>query len=94
MLNALTSLDITLVVGAAAFVAGVFLSQKVRDKINGVPSNLRADLKSVEQAVLNRVHAASSDVVAEVNAVASQVPPTPAASPAPAPAAPSAPHAA
>lgn len=43
------------VVPVAAFLAGVFMSQKIKDTIHGVPAALRADLAKVEAAALGKL---------------------------------------
>lgn len=47
------------------YLAGVFTSQWVKDKIKGVPSDLRAALKTTEAASLAEVTSARDKVVAE-----------------------------
>ncbi len=39
---------ITLAVGAAAFFAGVYFSQKVKDLVSGFPAEARAQIAKVE----------------------------------------------
>lgn len=50
----------------AAFVAGVLLSQKVKDWFSGVPSHVRADLSALESTALGRIKAAQSSVLADL----------------------------
>jgi hypothetical protein len=87
------ALDGFWLVGAlgAAFIAGVFLSGKVKDWLFGVPADLRAALKSAESNLSAQIMAAQKKVVADaVKTLAPVMPtvvkPAPAAPPAPAPA--------
>lgn len=59
---------------AVAFVLGVLVSQKVKDFLSGVPSELRAVLKSTEAAALNAVAAAKAKAVADVAKATSAMP--------------------
>lgn len=52
----------------AAFVAGVVLSTKVKDWLQGVPSELRSHLIDLEASIKAQVKAASARVVADVKA--------------------------
>lgn len=90
---------------ALAFVAGVFLSTTIKDKLKGVPSSLRSALSATESSAMAELAKAKSAVVNDVTnlfhksavataataATASAVAAAPA--PAPAPAAPVAPAA-
>jgi hypothetical protein len=51
-----------------AFVAGVVLSQKVKDWFAGVPAHVRTDLSAVEATLLGRIKAAQSNVLADLKA--------------------------
>ena len=51
---------------ALAFLAGVFLSQWIKDKISGVPADLRAALGASQTAALNEIAAAKKKVVADI----------------------------
>lgn len=66
MFGFLTNLEITLAVGAAAFIAGVVFSQKVKDWFKGIPSELRSALKNVETDTLSKIKAAQATVLAEL----------------------------
>jgi hypothetical protein len=71
-----------------AYLVGVFTSQWLKDKINGVPSELRTALGASETAALNDLKAAKSDIVSKVIAKTkpAAAPAAAAAAPAPAPA--------
>lgn len=73
------------VVGAVSLVTGVVSSQKIKDWISGVPSELRVALSSLESQTKQQIASATSDVIAKVS------PAMPVAPVAPAPAAPAAP---
>lgn len=64
--NFFTTVQIVIITGAAAFIAGVFLSQKVKDWLAGVPTDLRSALKAVEGDALGRVKAAQAAVLADI----------------------------
>ena len=49
----------------AVFFLGVFSSQWVKDKISGVPSDLRLALKAAQAAALRNVQAAQAKAVAD-----------------------------
>lgn len=51
-----------------AFIAGVVLSTKVKDWLQGVPSDFRSRLNDLEASVKAQVKAASAHVVADVKA--------------------------
>lgn len=59
---------VPVVAGFAIFVAGILLSQKVKDWFAGVPAHVRADLSAVEVSLLGRVKAAQSAVLADLKA--------------------------
>ena len=61
-------IDFNIVVAAVvvAFVAGVVLSQKVKDWIAGVPASLRSELNTLETSVKAQVKTAQAAVVADV----------------------------
>jgi hypothetical protein len=63
--------QLVLISSAAAFGAGVYFSQRVKDWLAGVPSDLRAALKGVEADVQAKVKAAQADVVGKVIAAVS-----------------------
>lgn len=52
--------------GLALFLAGVALSQKVKDWLAGVPSELRTELNALEASVKGQVKSAQAAVVADV----------------------------
>ena len=56
-------LNLTAIVGAAAFGAGVVFSQKVKDYIAGVPADLRKGLTDLEAAAIARAKQAQADVI-------------------------------
>jgi hypothetical protein len=81
----LTDFNLVLAGLAGAFVAGVLLSQKVKDYVKGVPAQARAAINNVEADALAKLKVAQADVLAKLpGAVAPKV----AVAPAPAPAAP------
>lgn len=59
----LSYLNVTVVVGAVSFFAGVILSQKVKDWIKGVPNEVRSKLSAAETAVLAHIKASNADMV-------------------------------
>ena len=69
----------TVVLCAAAFVAGVVLSQKVKDYVANVPSGFRNAMNSVEAKAKADVQSAIADVFAKIN----PAPVAPPAAPAP-----------
>ena len=56
----------TVVLCAAAFVAGVILSQKVKDYVANVPSGFRAAMNGVEAKAKADVQSAIADVFAKI----------------------------
>jgi len=68
--NFFTTVQLVVIVGAASFITGVFSSQKVKDWLAGVPSDLRSALKSVEGDALGRIKAAQ---VAVLNDIAGRI---------------------
>lgn len=85
----LTSLELTCLGLFAAFVAGVVLSQKVKDWFSGVPSDVRSALKTVEASALGNLKVARSAVLDQL---VTALPPV-AATPIPLPVEPPAPPA-
>lgn len=80
---------------AVVYLVGVFTAQWAKDKIKGVPSNLRAALKTTESSALAEMNKARDKVVADTAnllargkaaAVAEVTKVAPALAPAPAPA--------
>lgn len=72
-----------------AYLLGVFTSQYAKDKLSGVPSDLRAVLKNVEAKAVAALKASKRNAVADAAAAISAPmppiaakPPAPAASPA------------
>lgn len=63
------------VVCTIAFVAGVILSQKVKDWLAGVPADLRTGLKGVEKRVIQEAQAARMRIIAELPLPAAKVAP-------------------
>lgn len=61
--------------GVALFLAGVFLSQKIKDWLAGVPAHVRADISGVEASLLGRIKAAQSSVLADLKAKVSPATP-------------------
>lgn len=55
-------------VAFAAFVVGVLFSTKIKDWLQGVPSELRSHLNDLETSIKAQVKAASAAVVADVKA--------------------------
>lgn len=51
---------------AVAYLVGVFTSQYAKDKLTGVPSDLRAALKTTEASAVAELTAAKSKAVADV----------------------------
>lgn len=72
---------------AVAYLLGVFTAQYAKDKINGVPSEVRAALKNLEAKALATASATKNKAVAD--AVSAITPPMPAVAK-PVPAAPAA----
>ena len=66
MFNFFTSLEITVIVGVAAFVAGVVFSTKVKDFLKGVPGDVRTGLNGVEANVVANIKAAQARVIADL----------------------------
>jgi hypothetical protein len=66
---------------ALAFLAGIFLSQWIKDKISGIPADLRTALSASQTAALNEIETAKKKVVADVAATFAKkaVAPVPAA---------------
>lgn len=64
------------------FIAGVILSQTVKDKVFGVPSALRSALKVAEKNALTSLKSVQSKAVADVVNIFSQAVPKPAVAPA------------
>jgi hypothetical protein len=50
----------------AVYLAGVFTSQYVKDKLSGVPSDLRAALKTTEASAVAELTSAKTQAVANV----------------------------
>ncbi len=72
---------------AFAFLAGVVMSQKVKDSLNGVPAATRNALKQVEVVALSSLHEAQAKVVTDITgALAPKAPAAPVAPAAPKPA--------
>lgn len=73
------------------FVAGVVLSQKVKDWLQGVPAHVRTELRAIEVSALGQIKSAQAHVVADLKAkvtVATPVLQTSVVAPVAAPAAP------
>lgn len=87
MFGFLTSLELGLLGAAAAFIAGVVFSQKVKDWFKGIPSDLRTTLSGVESNALSAVKAAQNKVLDDISTALSSSKPAAPATPA-APAAP------
>jgi len=60
----LTDFNLVLIGLAAAFVAGVLLSTKVKDYVKGVPSQARVAINNVEADALVKLKAAQASVLA------------------------------
>jgi hypothetical protein len=60
----LTDFNLVLLGLAAAFVAGVLLSQKVKDLVKGVPAQARVAINNVEADALAKLKVAQSNVLA------------------------------
>jgi hypothetical protein len=56
----------------AAYVTGVFTAQYVKDKILGIPSDLRAALKTTETAAQAQLKASQAKMVADVASLLSR----------------------
>jgi hypothetical protein len=52
---------------ALAYLTGVFTSQWVKDKISGVPAELRTAIKATESSALSELTKAKAAVVADVS---------------------------
>lgn len=61
-----TDTEILLISSAVAFVAGVVLSQRVKDAIKGVPSEVRSALSSAETNTLSAIKQAQTDALAKL----------------------------
>ncbi len=62
----------------AAYVAGVFTSQKFKDLLNGVPGATRNALKQVEVVAMASLHEAQAKVVTDLTgALTPKAPPAP-----------------
>lgn len=80
---------------AAIYLAGVFTSQWAKDKLFGVPADLRSAIRAMEAMALTELSAAKSKIVADTvtllakgkAAAASAGAPAPAPAPVPVPAA-------
>lgn len=98
MLSFFTDLQLLLLASAVAFVAGVVLSTRVKDKLIGVPAELRTALNGAQASGLSALKTAQAnvkaDVIAKILPGATQPKAAEPAAPAPAPAAPAAPVAA
>ena len=80
---------------AVAYLLGVFTSQYVKDKLRGVPSEVRAALRNLEAKALAQAAATKNKAVADaVGAITPAMPVVAKPVPAAAPAAPPAPPAA
>jgi len=66
MLDFVTNLEINIIVGAVALIAGVLFSTKIKDWFKGIPSQLRAALNNVEADALAKVRGAQADVLAQI----------------------------
>ena len=66
----LTDTELMLVASGVAFAAGVMLSQRVKDALKGVPSEVRTALDSAEAHTLTAVKQAQSEVLAKILPVA------------------------
>lgn len=75
MLSSL-ALDGFWLIGAllAVYVTGVFTSQWAKDKLSGIPAELRAGLKTQETAALAAVKAAQTKVIADVTGLLTKTP--------------------
>ena len=91
MFSFFTDLEINIIVGVVALVAGVVFSTKITDTFKGIPSDLRTALNGVETTALSNLKAATPVVkkaspaaAAAVAAAAATVAaaPAPAAAPA------------
>lgn len=78
----LTHAELMFVYGVVVFFAGVFLSQRVKDWLKGVPSELRAGLKAAEKLAMDKMKEEAAKIVTAVHASIS-TPPAPPAPPAP-----------
>ena len=64
-----TDFELFLIVGVAAFVAGVLFSTKIKDWFQGIPSDLRAAFNQVETSTVAEVKVAQTAVVAKLPGV-------------------------
>jgi hypothetical protein len=58
--------NIGIAVNVVVFVVTLVFSQKIKDWINGIPSDLRAGLSKIESATVSQVKAAQTSVVASL----------------------------
>lgn len=68
MFDFLSYIPVDAVIGVVAFAAGVILSQKVKDKLAGVPSEVRAAVSSFEASAQAAVTNAKNDALAKIKA--------------------------
>lgn len=69
----LTDFNIVLAAIVAAYLTGVFTSQKAKDFFSGVPSAARAALKASENDLLMKLKAAEADVLAKLPGATAKV---------------------
>lgn len=80
MFSFLTELQINLCIGFAALTSGVIFSQQIKDKLKGIPGDVRTALKGVELDTVSKIKVAQATVLAQL-----PTPPAPKISLAPAP---------
>jgi hypothetical protein len=68
MLSFLTELQINLAIGTSALVCGVIFSQSIKDKLRGIPGEVRTALKGVELDTVAKISAAQATVLATLPA--------------------------
>jgi hypothetical protein len=87
MFSFLTDTEILLISNAVALAAGVVLSQKIKDLVKGVPSDVRSALSAAETNALAAAKQAQTEVLTKLLPAAAKpvvAPVTPAAPAAPA----------
>lgn len=89
MLTYIAMLPTTLIVDVVIFLAGVFLSTKIKDWLKGIPADVRKALQEVEAATVERIATATSNVTSQLPkpTVAAPAAPAVVAPPAPPPSA-------
>ncbi len=59
-------LNAYVIIAIVSLLVGVVFSQKIKDWIAGVPSNVRTELRKIEAEAIQRVQAAQAQAIASV----------------------------